>query len=73
MFMKSYLDKRSALQGLLNSNRCELALLNATVAILVLPRGTGSLAKQWLCCLALVLVLASSAKGDRGPAKSTVA
>lgn len=32
MFMKSHLDKRSALQGLLNSNGCELAGLNATVA-----------------------------------------
>ena len=71
MFMKSYLDKRSALQGLLNSNGCELAWLNATVAISVLPKGTGPLAKQRLCCLALVLV--RSAKGDRGPAKSTVA
>lgn len=73
MIMKSYLDKSAALQGLLNSNGRELAWLNAAVAILVLPRGTGPLAEHWLCCLAWVLVLACSAKGDRGPAKSTVA
>lgn len=54
MFMKSYIDKRSALQGLLNSNGCELAWLNATVAILVLPKGTGPLAKQPLCCWCLL-------------------
>lgn len=64
MYMKSYLDKRCALQGLLNSNGLELARLNATVAILVLPKGTGPLAKQQLCCLVLLLVLASFAKGD---------
>lgn len=69
MFMKLYQDKRSALQGLLNSNGCALAWLNATVAFLVLPKGTRPLAKT----AAVLPVLASSAKGDRGPAKSTVA
>lgn len=39
MFMKSYLDKRSALQGLLNSNGCELAWLNATVAFFSVAKG----------------------------------
>lgn len=43
MFMKSYLDKRSVLQGLLNSNGRELAWLNAIVAFSVLPQGTGGL------------------------------
>lgn len=57
MLTKSYLEKGSALRGLLNSNGGELAWHNATVAVLVLPRGTGYPAKQRLCCLALVLVI----------------
>ena len=69
MLMKSYLDKRSALQGLLNSNGCELAWLNATVAFLVLPKGTGALAKQRLCCWCWL----TQPKGTAAPAKSAVA
>lgn len=74
--MKLYLDKRSALQALLNSNGCELAWFNASAAfffffffVTVAKGDRGPLAKA----APALLVLATHAKGDRGPAKSTVA
>lgn len=47
--MKSYLDKRSALQGLLNSNGCELPWLNATVAFFSVAKGDRAFCKTAGC------------------------